>query len=92
MKRRQFKRLMNKRTTVVHKIKIGQTVTVLGWNTSYKNNSYVGDELEVVAIDYPFIKVRMDLVGLGLCIETLDLRVCDFKVLNKNFINVKEEK
>ena len=67
-------------------LKIGQTITVLKW-LPYQDFSYVGDELKVVAIQLPLVKVERN--GNSTRLLTLDTRKVELMELNEAFINPK---
>jgi len=75
-------------------LKVGQTVTVVRWKNPLSDGvtfdkSWIGDELELMAIDYPFVKVKLSSVGLKGDIKTLSMDQVELKILNKNFVNIK---
>jgi len=75
-------------------LRVGQTLTVVRWKVPLADGirfdqSFIGDELELVAIDYPFVKVRLSSVGLEGYIKTLSMDKVELKILDKNFVNIK---
>lgn len=94
MKKRQFKKLINGTRGIKPPFKIGQIVTVVRWTVPLSDGvsfdrSYIGDGLEVMAVDLPFIKVKLSCVGLKGYIKTFSLDEVELKVLTKSFANIK---
>ncbi len=87
---------MNGYREVKHPFKVGQIITVLRWKIPLRDGtfdqSYIGDQLEVMAIDYPFIKVKMNCVGFRGHIKTMSFDKCEFHILNKTFANIGKRK
>ena len=70
-------------------IVVGQSLTVLDWIPKGSDNSWVGDELKVVAVQLPFVKVK-DRGIFGTI--TLDTRRVNFMLLNDKFVNETSSK
>ncbi|MGI9570579.1 MAG: hypothetical protein ACR2PH_12810 [Desulfobulbia bacterium] len=65
-------------------ITAGQTVTVLKWKKR-EDYSYIGDQMKVLAVDFPFVKVMHPMACLGKI--TLDTRQVEIKVFTDDFAN-----
>jgi len=78
---------------------VGDEVTVLEWHErtsdldgrKFKDQSYVGDHLTVLAIDYPFIVVRRR-NHFSKDSITIDTRKLVLKKLSKEFVKAITEK
>ena len=74
-------------------IKVGDVITVEKW-TSHMDNSWVGDLLEVIAIDKPFYAVkyvRNEDSCLGINSFVLNTGQCVLKKLSKEFVSAMIE-
>jgi len=71
---------------------IGDFITVTEW-TSHTDNSYKGDVLEVLVVDYPLLRVTNHSSGFMTSPMTIDLTRLNVRELSKEFVaNVLEFK
>ena len=77
---------------LIFDIEVGDNIIVLEWEERisgltgkpYKDQSYVGNELKVLAVELPFVKVQTRFL-----ITTLDTRKATLMKLSDNFVNAK---
>lgn len=70
-------------------IKVGDYVTILEW-TQGRDNSWVGDALEVLHLEYPFIIVNVvkDEMAGNVKPITLDQRLVEFLHVSEDFVTL----
>jgi hypothetical protein len=72
------------------KLKVGMKVTVYEWEpypSGVRDRSYVGEVMEIKAIDHPFVVVERLEDRILNRPMTLDLRMVTLHALSKKFIN-----
>lgn len=63
----------------------GTFFTITQWN-SHRDRSYVGDCLEAMVVDGPFVRVRRHYSRINKSYFTIDLRDVDVRILSEEFV------